>query len=194
MLSAAYEMPAAHADCKRAEPRTNMFVMAKLVFSGTTNPVKIRNMSPSGALIEGPALPTEGMACCLSRADMELDANVVWVRANKVGLKFRQRAHIADWYPAARRTQSEVDAAVAQARAELASPVRATTAEASPQAPIMASALSADEVRATADALAALADDLADEPAVVARFMAKLQTLDIGVQTLRKLAAAMNQA
>ena len=39
-----------------------------------------------------------------------------------------------------------------------------------------------------ASAADALADDLAEDPAVVARFMTKLQTLDIAAQTLRKLA------
>ena len=34
----------------------------------------------------------------------------------------------------------------------------------------------------------ALSDALAEDPAVVARFLTKLQTLDIAVQTLRKLA------
>ena len=43
-----------------------------------------------------------------------------------------------------------------------------------------------DQARETL--MEALADDLAEDPAVVARFMTKLQTLDIAAQTLRKLA------
>lgn len=191
MLSAAYETPATYADCKRTEPRTNMFVMAKLVFAGTVNPVKVRNMSALGALVEGAALPQPGMACRLTREGIAIEAEVVWGQPGKIGLRFRNRAQIDQWYPAGRRTQSEVDRAVAQARVELTAGAQFIPAASPQRAPIMCTALSAAEVHATADAMEALSDDLAGDPAVIARFMTKLQTLDIAVQTLRKLADGM---
>ncbi|MFT6474599.1 MAG: hypothetical protein ACJAUS_002323, partial [Qipengyuania sp.] len=55
-------------------------------------------------------------------------------------------------------------------------------------APLFSAELSREDVAHTAAAMEALADDLAEDPAVVARFMTKLQTLDIAAQTLRKLA------
>ena len=47
--------------------------------------------------------------------------------------------------------------------------------------------MSREDVTAIAAAVEALADDLAEDPAVVARFMTKLQSLDVAAQTLRKL-------
>ena len=43
----------------------------------------------------------------------------------------------------------------------------------------------------TAAAIEQLADQLAGDPDVVARYMTKLQSLDIAAQTLRKLAEQM---
>ena len=168
-----------------------MFVMATLVFGGVANPVKVRNMSSLGALVEGAALPLPGMPCRLAREGQNIEADVVWGQGGKVGLRFRNRAQIDQWYPAGRRTQAEVDRAVAQARAELPAGSSYAAAPARSAAPLMSCSISAVEVLATADAMEALSDDLASDPAVIARFMTKLQTLDIAVQTLRKLADGM---
>ncbi|MBO6527445.1 MULTISPECIES: PilZ domain-containing protein [unclassified Erythrobacter] len=183
MLSAAYENREAYPNCARAEPRTNMFVMAALVTSGARETVKVRNMSSNGALVEGPVLPLAGTPCLLHRGDLSLEAHVVWVKPGKAGIRFRNTADVGQWLPSGRRTQSEVDAAVKMAKAEFVSAPAPKT-----PAPLFSTELSREEVNHTAAAMEALADELADDPAVVARFMTKLQTLDIAAQTLRKLA------
>ena len=73
MLSAAYEQPEQYPDCARVEPRTNMFVMAALVTGHTRETVKVRNMSASGALVEGPTLPNPGTPCLLNRGEIALE-------------------------------------------------------------------------------------------------------------------------
>lgn len=183
MLSAAYEQPIEVPDCKRQEARTNMFVMANLSFGGRSSPVKVRNMSPGGALIDGPVLPLVGTPCRLFRDDISIEAEVVWARSARVGIKFRNRADVSAWLPSGRRTQNEVDQAMAIVRAEALTARPATSYR-----ELESTLLSNVDINATADALAALSDELAEEPAVVARFMTKLQTLDVSVQTLRKLA------
>jgi len=183
MLTAAYETPEPYSNCARVEPRTNMFVMAALVTGTSRETVKVRNMSPGGALIEGQVLPHPDTQCLLHRGDISLEAVVVWIKPGKAGIKFRHRADVGLWLPSGRRTQSEVDVAVQTAKAELvAAPVAKVTA------PLFSAELSREDVAHTAAAMEALADDLAEDPAVVARFMTKLQTLDIAAQTLRKLA------
>jgi hypothetical protein len=179
MLSAAYEPQKDFIGCARTEPRTNMFVMAALVTGNSRETVKVRNMSPGGALV----LPQPDTQCLLHRGDISLEAVVVWIKPGKAGIKFRHRADVGLWLPSGRRTQSEVDVAVQTAKAELvAAPVAKVAA------PLFSAELSREDVAHTAAAMEALADDLAEDPAVVARFMTKLQTLDIAAQTLRKLA------
>lgn len=46
----------------RIELRTNMFALATVAGKDVAGPVKIRNLSPSGALIEGALLPLRGNA------------------------------------------------------------------------------------------------------------------------------------
>ena len=60
-----------------------------------------------------------------------------------------------------------------------------------PAAPLFATELSREDVGQTAAAIEQLADQLAGDPEVVARYMTKLQSLDIAAQTLRKLAEQM---
>lgn len=186
MISAAYDPARPHADCARAEQRTNMFVMAALVTGSSREQVKVRNMSGSGAMVEGAGLPAAGASCLLHRGDISLDATVIWVNERKAGIRFRERADVTRWLPSGRRTQAEVDVAVRMARAEL---VAAPAAKV--EAPLYSADLTREDVVGIAASLEALADDLAEDPAVVARFMTKLQTLDISVQTLRKLAGRL---
>ena len=122
MLSAAYEQPEQYPDCARVEPRTNMFVMAALVTGHTRETVKVRNMSASGALVEGSTLPHPGTPCLLNRGEIALEAEVVWMKFGKAGLRFAQRADVAQWLPSGRRSQSDVDDAVRQAKAAQAAP------------------------------------------------------------------------
>lgn len=144
-------------------------------------------MSTGGALVEGARLPPIGMPCLLHRGDISLDATVVWVRNGKAGIQFLHPADVGLWLPSGRRTQSEVDVAVKIAKAELVAAPKAKVV-----APLFSAELSREDVLHTASAMEALADAMADDPAVVARFMTKLQTLDIAAQTLRKLAGQMS--
>ena len=183
MFTAAYETPEPYSNCARIEPRTNMFVMASLAAGQAQATVKVRNMSTKGALIEGTSLPPEGAECLLHRGDIALEATVVWMKFGKAGIRFHQHADVAQWLPSGRRTQNDVDAAVALAKSQ--PPPAAPTSH--KPAPLFSAELSREDVTAIAAAVEALADDLAEDPAVVARFMTKLQSLDVAAQTLRKL-------
>ncbi|EDL49927.1 hypothetical protein ED21_25688 [Erythrobacter sp. SD-21] len=143
-------------------------------------------MSSGGALIDGPVLPTAGTPCRLFREDVSIEADVVWATAGRIGVKFRNRARVDAWLPAGRRTQTDVDQSVVTAKAEHANAPHSHTIR--PLAPTL---LTNIDINSTADALAALAAELADDPAVVTRYMTKLQTLDVSVQMLRRLAELM---
>lgn len=190
-MTQAYEQPTAFSGCGRTEARTNMFVMALLETAGGSHPVKIRNMSVGGAMIEGAVLPLPNTPCRLHRDVNWIEAHVAWVAGGRAGLRFDEIARVGDWLPAGQRIQSDVDAAVAAAKAERAAGVPP------PPPPPTAPAMSRDSQRAdvlrVARALESLADEMAEDPAILTRYLAKLQTFDIAVQTLRKLADTLPQ-
>ncbi len=166
----------------RREQRTNMFVLAVVSSPSVSGQVKIRNMSPSGALIEGPALPAVGERLHLSRGASSIEGRVAWCASGKAGVRFDGSVAVSDWTPGANTAQQRVDRVVEQAKAG-AAPSGEHEHSIPPR-------LGASDLSRLARAVDALSDALADDPATVARFGAKLQTLDVVSQALRKLARA----
>lgn len=171
----------------RTEPRTNMFVMATISAASAWGPVKVRNLSPSGALIEGAVLPAAKEKVCLRRGPLRVTGEVVWCGSGQAGLRFLSRVEVKEWLPASgnRLAQQRVDELVQQVRGE-GSPCRPSviseTAELHP--------IGGSQLVELATALEALGNDLAGDAGVVDRHFSKLQTLDIAAQLLRKLSAA----
>jgi len=80
-------MEASAASDLRVESRNNIFVIAVLdVDCGSTTPVRVRNLSQNGALVEASALPPVGTAVLLKRGSLCVDAQVVWVDQQRAGL------------------------------------------------------------------------------------------------------------
>ena len=166
-----------------------MFVIAMLSSSareGTGGSVRVRNMSPSGALVEGDALPDVGETVSLERGERALAGTVVWKQDRKAGLRFDTVAKVQDWLPAGGRTQQQVDETVRQmklAPTPLAPPGSNGQLE-SGYNPDKA------ELEGLAMALDRLADVLSDDPAIVRRYGANLQVFDLASQAFRRLAAS----
>ena len=57
---------------------------------GTPTAVRLRNLSPEGALIEGDCLPLVGSKTLFSRNDVRVMSEVVWVEGRYAGLAFDQ--------------------------------------------------------------------------------------------------------
>jgi hypothetical protein len=159
-----------------------MFILAAITAPSASGPVKIRNLSPSGALIEGATLPSTGERMELRRGANFVRGNVVWCQDGKAGLRFDGQVEVAEWMSRADAGQQRVDRIVEQAKAGAATPSYPTETSVSRFAD-----LAPADLRNLALALDSLADDLADDAAVVARLGAKLQSLDIVSQVLRRL-------
>src|SRR5688572_25681468 len=67
----------------RNGPRTNMFIAAILRWGEHRNPVRIRDMSPRGALIQSPVMPAQGTRVRLVRGSYSADGRVAWVDGNR---------------------------------------------------------------------------------------------------------------
>lgn len=168
----------------RAHERTSMFVLAGMTTGAYSGPVKIRNMSPAGALIEGETLPQVGEKLRIVRGQLTASGEVVWRQSNKAGLQFATEIYVPAWMPAGASTkQQEVDRIVQQAKDGRTEPSPPRPPQSGPPP------VTHEQLVELTEAIDALADELADDEHVIAAHGARLQALDLAAQTLRKLAA-----
>lgn len=174
----------AERDRERAHPRTSMFVLANMAASSVSGPIKIRNMSPGGAMIEGETLPNLGEPLRLVRSGLSVSGKVVWRQPRKAGLCFDHEVQVSDWLPTGSGgRQQEIDKLVhelKEGRIEVG---------AEPRPKIEPTPITSADLLNAAAAIEALADALAEDGDVVARYASRLQVLDIASQLLRKVAA-----
>jgi hypothetical protein len=72
----------------RREPRYTLLLCVKLLTARGMVPAKLRDLSLSGAMVEGYDLPPPGSNLFLLRGHLELSARVAWRRGDRAGLEF----------------------------------------------------------------------------------------------------------
>jgi PilZ domain-containing protein len=72
----------------RKSRRSPVLLTASILVEGALIPVKLRNLSEEGALIESDVLPAEGAATHFRRNDLWLSGRIVWVQGKYAGLAF----------------------------------------------------------------------------------------------------------
>lgn len=168
----------------RAETRTNMFVIATMSALTASGPIKIRNLSRHGALIEGAALPGLGEHLKLRRGPVFATGQIVRLHGNKAGVRFDGPINVAHWLPSGHPGQQRVD--------DVFHSIKADSAVCSDHRDTVPSTARAPadptQLRQLALELNSLADDLAGDASVVVRHGLKLQMLDVASQMLRRLA------
>ena len=75
----------------RKSRRSNVLMSASLELSGTSLPVKLRNLSAEGALVEGERLPVEGASILFRKGDLGVAGTVAWVKGSQAGVNFGQK-------------------------------------------------------------------------------------------------------
>ncbi len=75
----------------RKSRRSNVLMSASLELSGTALPVKLRNLSADGALVEGDKLPVEGASILFRKGDLSVAGAVAWVKGRQAGVSFAQK-------------------------------------------------------------------------------------------------------
>lgn len=168
----------------RSSPRSNMFLAAVLAAGGTPVPVKIRNMSSTGALVEGAILPEAGSSVRLIRGSMTVAGQVAWSGEGRCGLRFSSLVSIREWLaPPSNREQKRVDDAVRLVKAG-AIPLH-LGAEAHDAT--LPHELGAD-LRSVWRLLETHCGVILGDPEAVARYGEGLQDLDIVLQTIAAVA------
>ena len=182
--------PAARAMMEmRSLPRARLFLSASISLGNSSCAVRIRDLSASGARIEGKTLPSNGTATCLRRGALETSGTVVWRVGKECGIRFDVPLAFEEWMPTVPSSgQSTVDSmieAVRSGEAQVlpfpAQPGKTSLGDALPQR-------LAEELAYVGRLLESLGDALCSEPLVVVRHGEKLQNLDIAAQILGHVA------
>jgi hypothetical protein len=180
----------------RAAPRTNLLLAATAEVGGRSLPVRIRNLSETGAMVEGAGLPEAGMPLVLMRGDLQVAATVAWAAGGRRGVRFAGPTPVNEWTGGkpkpldctGLRDQRRVDAIQAEARADppAGRALRAPEAPAQPP-PAVSPDLDkrlADELGFVQRLLEGLGDELIADLLLVQRHGKSLQSLDLVGQIL----------
>lgn len=74
----------------RRHRRSNVLMSAAVELSGVSLPVRMRNLSEDGALIEGDRLPVEGSEVLFRKGELAVAGHVAWSQGNRAGIAFSQ--------------------------------------------------------------------------------------------------------
>ena len=172
----------------RTGSRTNMFIAATLCWDKHCNPTRVRNMSPTGALVESPALPPPGTRVHLVRGTFTAEGEVVWVDGNRCGLHFTDRVEVRDWLaPPVNGEQQRVDQIVGLVKAGAVPLPTGSLTSREPLPELLSSEQLSKDLGLVSELIEKLGDDLASEPETLKRHCVKLQNLDIAMQMLGAL-------
>jgi hypothetical protein len=179
-------------------PRKNVMLAASISAGAVSAPVRIRNLSELGAMIDGPALPGTGARLTLSRLALSIGATVVWNRDGRCGLSLGCPIVVDDWIAGAATTparlasgQFRVDQLQSAIRSGAALPAE-TRAPAPPPAEIQPVERSiAAELARVRRMLDAVTEELTDDVELLMRHERAMQNFDIAVQIVAELAAVL---
>lgn len=181
-------MPAASHEGRHCE-RIHLFLGAVLQSGSGCCPVHIRNISPSGALIEGSIVAAKGEELVLKRVGLEASATIVWKIGRKAGIAFASTIHVADWIskrPSAH--QARVDDMVQAIRSGSVE----RPGEIGEKPPLPPDSLIEAELEALKYYLGELEHGLAAD-VVVAAAHPEIQLLDVALQSIERMLLNLRQ-
>lgn len=174
----------------RSTPRTHLFLTATIRFDRVSAAIRLRDLSVSGARVEGAALPAIGKTARISRGSLEMIGTIVWREGKTCGMRFDNPLPIEEWLPTQiAHDQMIIDEMVEKARSGGPQLVadRPTSTSKESVGDVLPQRL-AEELAYVGRLLESLGDDLCAEPLLVVRHAAKLQNLDIAAQILGHVA------
>jgi hypothetical protein len=179
--------------------RKNLFLAAEIETEGVKLPVRIRNLSEGGAMVEGVALPGVGATLILRRLQIELAGSAIWRTAGRCGIKFGEPAFVEEWVAGRRLVERTLGRG--QARVDvIQAAIRGGAALADdPAAPVELAADDrnldhrlAEELAYVRRLLDVVGDELTDDPIMLQRHAQTLQNFDMACQILGQLSAVLD--
>jgi hypothetical protein len=173
---------------RRLTVRASLYLAATLNCDGQSFPVKIRNISSTGALLESPTTISAGALVQLVRGSLIAHGLVTWAKSGRSGLRFERSIDVQQWRATPTNAeQQRIDDAVRLIKAgAITLPVNDPPCDRLNDN----ESLTFDLQRAS-DLLAKLGDRLAKDCIVVAQYPAELQNLDIAMQVIDGVGAIL---
>lgn len=165
-------------DDPREHERSNVFLGAALHVAGKSTPVRVRNLSVAGALLDGADLPPEGVRVELRRGSLIVRGEVAWAGGVQRGIRFDNEIDVASWVrPVGHAGQRRVDLAVESIRLGR-----------KPAKPSHSSMAEQETLNALSRQLREVTEELAASPAVTAEMAEQLLKLDAIAHALLRFA------
>lgn len=167
----------------RAHIRSNVFLTAVILAAGVTRPVRIRNISATGALLDGTGLPPEGSTVHLRRGSLSVNGEVAWQDRGYSGVRFNSDVVVKDWVKRIEHSgQARVDELVAFVRS-------APNARGGPAGDEECG----ENLKSISADLTSTCERIANLPAVVAECADEILKLDAIAQRLANFVEAAHQ-
>jgi hypothetical protein len=169
---------------KVATHRSRVMLAATMLVRGLACNVRIRNVSETGALIEGDVLPEVGASLLLQRGNHEVGAEVVWVRAGRCGVRFAGLIVVSEWAGVQATTRSDPDS----------SPLPSSLLP-QPAPPAAGETLLprrvAEEIAYVQRLIDSIGEELVANPVFVNRYQRSFQNFDLASQILGHLSRVL---
>lgn len=178
----------------RGAPRASIYVAAALYCDGISAPVKIRNISSTGALVEGAVIPSLGALVQLVRGPLIVHGLVVWGTEGQCGLKFSGCVDVQQWSSIpSNGEQQRVDEVVRLVRAgAVPLPVPPLVRLGEPDEIADCEPQISGDLRRACDLLDNLGEILASDLDIVMKHGTALQNLDIAMQVIAAVEAIVS--
>jgi hypothetical protein len=176
----------------RGAARASIYIAAALYCDGSPSPVKIRNMSATGALIEGAVIPSPGALVQLVRGCLIVHGLVAWSVDSRCGLKFSGSVDVQQWRAVPSNSeQQRVDEVVRLVKAG-AVPLPVPPLSQSSAANSDTNADLSGDLQRASELLDNLGAVLAGDLDIVTRHGSALQNLDIAMQVIAAVQAIIS--
>lgn len=179
-------------------PRKTVMLAATVVVGTMSIPVRIRNLTQAGAMIEGEWCPRVGTSLTLRRLDKSVSAKVIWNHGGQCGLSLDHSVLVDEWIAGAGSTdrgpgagQTRVDLVQAAIRGGAIFTAEALTPASEPAAAPPIDEAVAAELARVKRMLDAVSEELTDDIEVLMRHERAMQNFDIAAQIIAELATVM---
>lgn len=187
------DCPFHEAENARLHPRSSMFLSALMIAGREQSPVKVRNMSPTGAMLESTLTTPPGARIKLVRGRLLAEGTTVWTSRNRHGVRFDVEVSVKDWLAGpAKVEQDRVDDIVSLIKAGRVMPQMGGAEPGIDTEARQSDEQSANDIKTVVNLILDLEDDLASSAETLMRHEAKLQNLDIAMQMLRAIAQQLS--
>ena len=167
------------------DPRTNTMLAAVIHFAGQRADVFLRDVSATGALMDGPVLPKVGESVLLERGTIRVTATVIWRHDRRCGVHYDHVVPVAEMMRRVGAGSSAQQARIDQVQRQLRSGYVAPM----PAAPAPAPRALRSDFGYACRLVETVGDELARDAYVLSRYGPTLQKLDELMQLLRRLEA-----